>query len=324
MKILKIFGIVVGIHVFALLLIFAIPGCSSTTKPAPQPADTVAKADAPMITVPNMASAPGPADPAPSPVSSVPTGFNPDAPATYGDASASSGGVHFTPTRPNSAAASALLTPAVSDVTPAATYSVKSGDSLWTIAKKNHIPVSELATANSLRTTAVLHEGQKLIIPGKAVSSSASHASASSGATTLAATTATKSTATDSTAPVAKGSGDDLKHTVKAGETLGMIARKYGVRSKDIAVRNNIADPQKLRAGTELIIPGWRSTAGKSSGKSAATTDTPTPKVPTIGTDTSSTPSSTDSESTSSTAPANNNVPVIQIDENPITPAPKS
>ena len=42
MKILKIFGIVVGIHVFALISIFANPVGSSTTKPPPAPHDTVA------------------------------------------------------------------------------------------------------------------------------------------------------------------------------------------------------------------------------------------------------------------------------------------
>ena len=45
MKILKIFGIVVGIHVFALILIFANPGCSSTTKPTPALADTTSKTE---------------------------------------------------------------------------------------------------------------------------------------------------------------------------------------------------------------------------------------------------------------------------------------
>ena len=44
MKILKIFGIVVGIHVFALLLIFANPGCSSSSK---QPGLTDASSESP-------------------------------------------------------------------------------------------------------------------------------------------------------------------------------------------------------------------------------------------------------------------------------------
>ena len=47
MKIIRVFGIVVGIHLFALMLIFANPGCSSSSKPTPAPSDTVAKADTP-------------------------------------------------------------------------------------------------------------------------------------------------------------------------------------------------------------------------------------------------------------------------------------
>ena len=50
MKILKVFGVVVGIHVFALILIFANPGCSAMIKTTPSPSDTVAKTDAPSPT----------------------------------------------------------------------------------------------------------------------------------------------------------------------------------------------------------------------------------------------------------------------------------
>ena len=64
MKILKIFGIVAGIHVLALLLIFANPGCSTARKPAPVPSDTVAQ-DAP---VPAAVSVPVPAAAEPAPV----------------------------------------------------------------------------------------------------------------------------------------------------------------------------------------------------------------------------------------------------------------
>ena len=40
------------------------------------------------------------------------------------------------------------------------------------------------------------------------------------------------------------------------------------VRQGDIAVANNISDPQKIRAGMELVIPGWQAAGGKS-GKAA-------------------------------------------------------
>ena len=272
MKILKIFGIVVGIHVFALILIFANPGCSSTTKPPPEPADTVAKADAaPMITIPALAPAAPPSDP--SNTAPLPTGFNPDAPASY---DSSSPGIRFTPTRPNTPAASVVQQQPVTDVTPAATYSVKSGDSLWTIAKRTHISASELAKANNLTTTAVIHQGQKLIIPSKAASPAPSKSGSASTASTASSNASVGSSALSeaksSEAGSKSSSSNELPHTVKTNETIGMIARKYGVRARDIEVRNNITDPAKLRAGAVLIIPGWKSTAGK--GSKGASSDT--------------------------------------------------
>lgn len=327
MKILKIFGIVVGIHVFALILIFANPGCSSTTRPAPQPADTITQpTPTPTITLPTATNnvAPTPvADPMAPAVTPPPTGFNPDAPATYADSGSS--GVHFTPTRPNSPAASALTTPPVSDVTPAAGYKVKSGDSLWTIAKHNHLTVAELATANNLKPTSVLHQGQSLIIPGKSgttsTSSSRSTTASSAGSAAMA------KPAADTPAP-ARGSGEELHHTVKSGETLGQIAHKYGVKMRDLEVRNNIVDPMKVRAGTELIIPGWKSPGkGSKSSSTASSVESAPTSAPTASTPPMIVPESSNSAASSSddsTSPPANNVPVIHIDENPLTPAPKS
>lgn len=44
------------------------------------------------------------------------------------------------------------------------TYTVKSGDTLWSIAKENNISISELKEANNLETN-LLSIGQQLIIP---------------------------------------------------------------------------------------------------------------------------------------------------------------
>jgi LysM repeat protein len=313
MKILKVAGIVAGIHVFFLIALFVIPGCSSSTKPPPEPIDTVqTAAPAPTITMP--AITPAPAAPAPL-LTAGPTGFNPEAPASYADSN--SAAVHFTPTRPNSAAASAVTAPPVTDVTPAATYSVKSGDSLWVLAKKNHLGVAELAAANNLRTSAVLHEGQKLVIPSKPGNSTAASSTHAAATPSLSSTTATATKSTDSTASTTKASADDLKHTVKSGETLGEIARKYGVKSKDIAVKNNITDPQKLRAGTELIIPGWNTPSSKS-GRGASSSESSAARASSTNTTTPTT------EPEAPPPPPTNSVPVIHIDDNPITPAPKS
>ncbi len=56
---------------------------------------------------------------------------------------------------------------------------------------------------------------------------------------------------------------------MRAGETLGGIARKYGVRQGDIAVANNITDPRKIQPGQELVIPARSATAGSKQSKVA-------------------------------------------------------
>ncbi len=252
MKIIRVFGIVVGIHLFALMLIFANPGCSSTSKPAPVAADTAATPapSAPVITVP-LSGAGEPSSLTPAPIS-----FDPSAPAVAS--------VRYTPTRPGTPAATALEAAPVSDVTPATTYTIAGGDSLWTIAKRNHLTVSELATANNLKAGTALRPGQKLIIPGKAVSSG----SANTPAATAAASAAMK---TPPAATGAKPAGDSIQHTVKMGESLSVIAKKYGVKQGDVAVANNITDPKTIRAGQILTIPGWQTPAAKNAKTTAST-----------------------------------------------------
>ncbi len=305
MKILKIFGIVAGIHVFALILIFANPGCSSTTKPPPAPKDTVMQPGAsPTITVPNSAyGAPAPAEP--------PITFNPDAPATA--ASSSSSTVRFTPTRPGTPVAGSLLAEPVADVTPVTTYKVVSGDNLWNLAKRHRLTVTELAAANNIGPNAVLRPGQKLIIPSQSSTPAAS------------ATTASFSPGTTEPArvPAAKAPADSLTHVVKAGETLGVIARRYGVKQGEIAVANNISDPQKIRAGMELIIPGRQSAAGKW-GKSNGKAASEKAKPPGAGNGDTPAAFKTEIEPPAPKEMPATEVPVIRVDDSPISPSPKN
>ncbi len=317
MKILKIFGIVVGIHIFALILIFANPGCSSTTKPPPSTADTAVSEPPPSITVPN----PTPASDTITP-GSVPPSFNPDAPATYGGSS--SGGVRFPPIRPNTPAASAVTVAPVENVTPATTYTVKAGDSFWSLQKKFHVSYKEIAAANNLRVSTPLHEGQKIIIPSKAETSSAATTTSGRSSTSSSKSTASPAAATTAKSDVSTakgGNGEEVTYTVKPGETLGQIAKMFDMKAKDLGAANNISDPRNLRAGTVLKIPGgsWKAPGGKaskSSGSTAGAKSTPAPSTeappPVIG-------------EPDQTPPASSSVPVIKIDEGaPSTPAPKS
>ena len=165
MKILRIFSVVVGIHVFALVLIFANPGCSSPNKPAPSPSDTVSQTDESSSANPRAGSdqvSPVVIAGANQPRSSVPSSFDPSGTATPD--------IRFSPTRPGTPAASTLESQAVGDVTPATTYTVAKGDSLWTIAKKHGVSVAEIAAANNIKPNATIRLGQKLIVPAKTVS----------------------------------------------------------------------------------------------------------------------------------------------------------
>ncbi len=306
MKILKIFGIVVGIHVFLLVLVFAIPGCSSTVKTAPTAADTAPKpaaltpAPAPTITVPPVI----PTEAATSTATVI--AFNPDTPAAAAPIVTSANGVRFVPTRPDTPVAGALVAQPVDGVTPATSYTVKSGDNLWTIAKKNNLSVAQLTAANSLATNANLRPGQKLIIPSKAVTPAPAAAKAADSSAAVVPMSPAKST-------------EAMKHTVRSGETLGGIARIYSVRQGDIAVANNISDPAKIRPGMELVIPGWEPAKGTKSSKApakagaAAKTADPKPAAALL------LPPAVDVPPPPAAA-----VPVIRIDEGPAVPAPKS
>jgi len=221
---------------------------------------------------------------------------------------ATSGGAFYSPTRPGTPAAAALETQPVPDVTPATAYTVGRGDSLWSIAKKNHLRVSVLAAANHLRVGATLRPGQKLLIPEKAPAPEAEPAAPRAPSA---------STGAGASGPAEPGQ-TPLKHVVRSGETLGSIARRYGVRLGDLSVANNISDPQKIRPGQSLIIPsgghapGSRGPAAKpAAGEEPASA---TPAVPSADQD-------LDSGLKPAPAPAST-LPVIKIEPDAATPAP--
>ena len=62
--------------------------------------------------------------------------------------------------------AEAMAQEAAAPAPTAETYRVKSGDSLFTIAKKYGVSIQALAAANGLQPNSVLNRGQKLTIPG--------------------------------------------------------------------------------------------------------------------------------------------------------------
>lgn len=252
MNILRIFSVVVGIHVVALVLIFANPGCSSPNKSAPSISDTAPQNDSDSSVVSRADPDTNPVVIAggDSPVSSVPSSFDPDATAAPE--------IRFSPTRPGTPTAAMLEAQPVADVLPATTYTVVKGDSLWTIARKHGVSISEIAAANHIRPNAVIRLGQKLIIPAKSAPAESPVVQRAESPVRAVST------------PAPRTSGSPVVHVVRPGETLGAIARKYQVKVGEIAAANSIADPAKIRPGKELVIPGWQAPTGRSAQNSSA------------------------------------------------------
>ncbi|HEY4246766.1 MAG TPA: LysM domain-containing protein [Lacunisphaera sp.] len=231
MKILQIFGAVVAVHLLAFIFIFASPGCQSGPHNVPTPDATlpVESAAAPAPVSYNSNAAPQPVD--------------------LGTGPAYSSAGHDTPTRPGSPLAAAVSPAHVTeDVVSVSTYTVVKGDSLWSVANKNHITVSALAKANKLTTGTALKPGKTLMIPGKPVSRTAPKE-------TSAAAAKPGVSAPEKSVSSASG-GEPFKYTVASGESLGVIAHKFKISVGELAAANNITDPSKVRAGQTLVIPG--------------------------------------------------------------------
>ena len=121
-------------------------------------------------------------------------------------------------------------------------YTVKSGDSLWKIAKANNVSVSALKQANNL-TSDALKVNQKLTIPASATSATASTVAPAAPA---------------SPAEVQPGLHADnasTTHIVDIGESLGSIAKKYNVSVADLMKANNISDGKRVSVSQKLVIP---------------------------------------------------------------------
>jgi LysM repeat protein len=127
-----------------------------------------------------------------------------------------------------------------------ANYTVRSGDSLWKIARQQSVTVAAIKQANNL-TSDSLKVGQKLHIP-----------SASATVATAAPTMSAGIATTSSTAwrePGTYTENGQTIHIVDFNESPVVIAKKYGIRAEDLLKANNISDAKKVQYGQRLVIP---------------------------------------------------------------------
>ncbi|MGP4075986.1 LysM peptidoglycan-binding domain-containing protein [Halobacillus sp. K22] len=101
-------------------------------------------------------------------------------------------------------------------------HRVKAGDTLYSLAGKYEVTVNQIVKENNLVNANVIRVGQLLVIPGETPNS-----------------------------PPAEGDS----YTVKAGDTLYSIAKRYNVSLNDLVEANQISNPAYLRIGQTLVIP---------------------------------------------------------------------
>lgn len=114
--------------------------------------------------------------------------------------------------------------------TPDIAYVVERGDSLSVIARRFNTTVSQLVALNQLSSQHRIQIGQRLLLPQDPGSGSQLVAD---------------------TAP------DDGLYTVRRGDTVSLIAARYGVTESDLLGANGIPDRNRIYPGQQIRLPGF-------------------------------------------------------------------
>ncbi len=116
--------------------------------------------------------------------------------------------------------------------TPPTRYEVRSGDSLWRIAGRYNLSASTLAEWNNISTESILRPGQVLMFHSDpAVSQSTDNSSGN----------------------------DTINYTVKSGDTLARIAKRFGVGVAKLIEWNDIQAENLIHPGQQLLLRPERS-----------------------------------------------------------------
>lgn len=128
------------------------------------------------------------------------------------------------------------MTPVQHITTTSRVHVVKSGDTFTKLARDYGITTDALAKANPHTYADRLLIGERLSIPG-----------GKGGSKVVSTRPATTTTAS-------------VTHTVKKGEHLGSIAKKYGISTTSLASANRLKNANVVVIGQRLTIPGVKTT----------------------------------------------------------------
>ena len=114
--------------------------------------------------------------------------------------------------------------------TPDVAYVVERGDSLSVIARRFNTTVGRLVALNQLRSRNRIQIGQRLLLPQD-------------------------NAVLDQT--LAELAAQDGQYTVRRGDTISVIASRFGVSEQQVLSLNGIADRNKIYPGQNLQLPGF-------------------------------------------------------------------
>ncbi len=149
--------------------------------------------------------------------------------------------------------------------TPIHEYMVQSGDSLYVIAHRNHTTIRELRRLNELPEGSLLKPGQVLKIPGKATTSKKKSPARSSKSARKKKPKAQPKSKTK----VAKTTKSPRNYTVEAGDTISVIAQKFGLSSEELRQANGMKKSSLIRVGQKLKIPAAKKSTAAANKKTA-------------------------------------------------------
>ncbi len=238
MKVSKIFGCVIGLHLGVIAMLLVQPGCR--TKQPPTRTYSQERTSGGLIKAIGQGSGSG-----------LDSAFN----AGFDDGSAAPDDNDFsefdaiTPVAPLSDGGQTVPVAGPSFET----YTVKKGDNLWTIARRSNVSLNELYAANGLDTTSILSIGQQLQIPVEG-------------------STATVTAPSPDTYQPTSFNQGSTEYMVKRGDSLSKIANQFDTSVRAIKAANGLSS-DLIRVGDKLVVPVSSSSNGTSSAMSAAPSD---------------------------------------------------
>jgi len=132
--------------------------------------------------------------------------------------------------------------------TPDIAYVVERGDSLSVIASRFNTSVARLASLNQLQSRNRIQIGQRLLLPQDSSQQE----------------------------QIAAVIPEDGSYTVRRGDTVSLIAARYGVTEQALLSVNGIQDPHRIYPGQQLTMPGEVDAGIQVAGIEASVTPTET------------------------------------------------